>query len=96
MKYATWKLDFTNALYGIGPEDSIANQGGSAEASWVAGQAHQGGTILGYFIGSPLDLENFEFTEITSEDALAFAQQINATAFFENDGRISAIKETTE
>jgi hypothetical protein len=91
MKYATWKLNFTDPKYGTGPESIIADQGHRAEAAWVDGQVEAGGTILGYITGNvdATQLTLWEYTELTQEEALAFAQRINSEAFLLNSGYIT-------
>jgi hypothetical protein len=92
MNYATWRLNFTDPDYGTGPEELIAAQGFSAEGSWVNGQVENGGTILGYVTGEPdaSVLTAWEYTSITQEQALEFAQAINPEAYLLEDGRITA------
>jgi hypothetical protein len=92
MNYATWKINFTDPNYGTGPEDRITAQGFHAEGSWVNGQAENGGTILGYVTGEPVAsaLTTWEYTSITQEQALEFAQAINSKAYLLEDGRITA------
>ena len=92
MNYATWKLNFTDPKYGTGPEDRIAELGFGAEAGWVAGQAENGGTILGY-VTEPVDeteLRTWEVKNITQAEALDFCLAINPGAYFLDDGRITA------
>lgn len=88
MKYATWKLNFTDPEYGTGPEDSINAQGGTAEGAYPNGDVTQGALILGYFTGEPTDLEAWDFTELTEAEALAFVLAIDETASLGEDGRI--------
>ena len=88
MKYATWKLNFTNPEYGTGPEDSITLQGGTAEGSYADGDVTDGARILGYFTGEPTGLDAWSFTELTQEEALAFVTAIDETATVGEDGRI--------
>ena len=90
MNYATWKLNFIDAEYGTGPEEEIASHGLSAEASWVSGQAEDGGIILGYVSESldELELALWEVKNLTEEEALAFCQEIDPTAYVMPDGRI--------
>jgi hypothetical protein len=92
MNYALWKLNFTDPKYGTGPEDKIAELGYGAEGAWVDGQVEAGGTILGYVSEAQDEsaLTAWEFTNITQEDALAFALAINPEAYLLEDGRISA------
>lgn len=88
MKYATWNLNFANAEYGTGPEMSVSEQGFFAEGAWTAGEVADGSLILGYYDGNPTNLQPWNFTEVTQEQALAFAQAIDATAFLLEDGTI--------
>jgi hypothetical protein len=92
MKYATWKLNFTDPNYGTGPEDKIAELGFSAEGGWVDGQVEDNGTILGYVSGEPeaSQLSAWSFAYKTEAEALAFCQAINPEAFLAEDGRIGA------
>lgn len=92
MNYATWKLDFTDPMYGTGPEQKIAELGFAAEGAWVAGQAENRDTILGY-VTEPQDesqLTTWEFTNITQAEALEFCLAINPDAYLLSDGRITA------
>ena len=88
MKYATWRLDFTDPKYGTGPEPIIVNQGGTAEGAVTNGSITEGAQILGYFTGEPIDLEAWDFTEISQEEALAFFTAIDSTAYVAEDGKI--------
>jgi hypothetical protein len=91
MNYATWKLNFTDPNYGTGPEDKIAELGFGAEGAWVAGQAENGGTILGY-VTEPQDesqLPAWDFANITQAEALDFCLAINQDAFLTADGLIA-------
>ena len=88
MKYATWVLDFTNPKYGTGPEDSIIEQGGTAEGGMPNGNITKGAEILGYFTGEPIDLQAWNFTELTQDEALAFVTEIDSTAYVAEDGKI--------
>jgi hypothetical protein len=98
MNYATWKLDFTNPMYGTGPEERIRELGFGAEGAWVAGQVENGGMILGY-VTEPqdeLELTTWDFANITQAEALSFCQAINPNAYLLPDGKIAApIEETT-
>jgi len=98
MNYATWKLNFTDPNYGTGPEYKIAELGYGAQGAWVAGQAEDNGTILGY-VTEPQDesqLTAWNFTNITEAEALAFCLAINSNAYLLPDGRITApLEETT-
>ena len=92
MNYATWKLSFIDPKYGTGPEDKIAEMGFDAEGAWVAREQGEHGTILGY-VSEPQDeseLTQWEFTNITQAEALAFCLVINPQSFLLPDGRITA------
>jgi len=93
MKYATWILNFDDPNYGTGPEASIAEQGGSAEGSFAEGDITQGARILGYFTGEPTEVEPWEFTEITQQEALDFVLALDDTAYLAEDGRINIVME---
>jgi uncharacterized protein YebE (UPF0316 family) len=98
MNYATWKLNFANPEYGTGPEDAIADLGFGAEGSWVAGQADNGGVILGYVTEAQDEsqLIAWNFANITQAEALAFCLAINPQAYLLPDGTITApLEETT-
>jgi len=98
MNYATWKLNFTNPEYGTGPEEKIEELGFAAQGAWVAGQAEDNGTILGYVTEAQdeSELTAWEFTNISEAEALAFCQAINSNAYLLPDGTITApIEETT-
>ena len=88
MKYATWKLNFTDPNYGTGCEPSIVEQGFSAEGGFPTGDITQGSDIVGYFTGEPTDLEAWNFTEIDQEGALNLAKSVNETAFVSAEGKI--------
>jgi hypothetical protein len=90
MKYATWKLNFNNSSYGIGPEHEIIKQGFTAAGAYLQGEALNG-TILGYFTGEPENLEPWGFSEITQPEALAFAVALDPTAYLLADGSIATI-----
>ena len=92
MNYATWKLNFIDPNYGTGPEDTITDLGFGAEAAWVAGEAENNGTIIGY-VTEPVDeseLTTWEVKNITQAEALAFCLAINPQAYLLDDGRITA------
>jgi hypothetical protein len=88
VNYATWKLNFTNPSYGTGPEEKIAELGFGAEGAWVAGELEKGGTVLGYVTETQdeTELTNWDFTNITEAEALAFCQAINPEAYLLPDG----------
>jgi hypothetical protein len=88
MKYATWILDFSDPKYGTGPEQSVYEQGENAQGAMPEGDITAGAKILGYFTGELTGLEVWSFTEVTQDEALAFAVTINSTAYFAEDGTI--------
>lgn len=93
MKYATWILNFESPSYGTGPEASIVEQGGSAEASFPEGDTTKGARILGYFSGEPTGLEAWNFTEITQQEALDFVLALDETAHVTQEGKIGVVSE---
>jgi hypothetical protein len=92
MNYATWKLNFANPQYGTGPEQKIGDLGFSAEGGWTDGIIENGATILGYVTEAQDEsqLTDWEFTNITEAQALAFCQAINPNAYLLPDGKITA------
>jgi hypothetical protein len=98
MNYATWKLNFADPNYGTGPEERIAELGFGAEGAWLAGQAENGGTILGY-VTEPQDeteLSDWDFRNVTQAEALEFCQALNPEAYLLPDGTIIAPIEEPE
>lgn len=90
MKYALWNLKLENVNYLSGPEQTIYESGGYAEASWSNGPVELGATILGYITGTfEADISAWNYREITQEEALEFCQTINPNAFLDQDGRIA-------
>lgn len=88
MKYATWKLNFSDPSYGTGPEVEIATQGGTAEGAYTSSEGSAQSTIMGYFTGSPTGLDAWEFQEVSQAEALAFVKETYEDAFLLEDGRI--------
>ena len=89
MRYATWQLFWQpNEHYGSGPESVIVERGGSAEGAFYTGDLHD--PIVGYVHGDVLldDLGQWNVVEITGEQALALAQEINPEASMNDEGRI--------
>lgn len=89
MRYATWTLYWQpDERYGSGPESMIAERGGSAEGAFLMGDVHD--TFVGYVHGdvSLADLDDWNVVEITGEEALTLAQQLNAEASMDAEGRI--------
>ena len=87
MTYLKWKL--SNGTSGTGPEETIADRGGHAEASWAVDAA---GYRIGYLPQTAnLDnLDTWDVTEQTEAAALTFCQVLYADAEVLPDGRISS------
>tara|TARA_R110000765_G_scaffold273064_1_gene371796 strand:+ start:1605 stop:1892 length:288 start_codon:yes stop_codon:yes gene_type:complete len=85
--YLKWKLS-DDGTTGTGPEETIADRGGLADASWAV-------AFDGYRIGhltQPCDLTGlgtWDVTEQTEAQALAFCQALYADAEVLPDGLIS-------
>jgi hypothetical protein len=92
MKYATWKLNFADPMYGTGPEDKISELGFKGEGGWASGAVENDGIILGYLDGEPstAELAAWDFTYKTEAEALAFCKAINPEAYLLPDGKITA------
>lgn len=89
MKYVTWVLTW-DGDYGYGPELVAAEHGAKLNAAF-ASPSVESGTTLGYLTGD-LDLSllvNWQVTEISQAEALAFVQELNPEAFILDDGRIT-------
>ena len=86
MTYLHWKL--SDGTSGTGPEETIANRGGLAEAGWAVDAA---GYRIGYLTqtASLDDLDTWDVTEPTEAQALTFCQQFYADAEVLPGGRIS-------
>lgn len=89
MRYITWQLTWVDN-YGYGPEQVIADNGGFLEASTWFNPTIEQGTILGYLHGDqPVDLiSGWDAIELSQEEALGFAQIIDAKAFINENGII--------
>ena len=87
MIYLKWKLS-DDGTSGTGPEATIADRGGSADASWAV-------AVDGYRIGylpqtaNLDDLDTWDVTDQTEAQALTFCQALYADAEMLPDGRIS-------
>ena len=87
MIYLKWKLS-EDGVSGTGPEETIADRGGHAEAGWaVDGDGYR----IGYLSGSVdlTGLETWDVTEVTAAEALAFCQAFWADAEVLASGYIS-------
>ena len=87
MRYATWKIDFSDSeLEGSGPESSITTgkmEGGASISPFF---------ILGYLSSEAdiSDLQKWHVTEITQAEALDLALTINPECYLTDDGYISS------
>ena len=86
MTYLKWKL--SEGTWGTGPEGTIADRGGRAEASWAV---DNDGYRIGYLnVAADLTgLETWDVTTQTEAQALTFCQVIWEDAEVMPDGRIS-------
>jgi hypothetical protein len=93
MRYCTWKLTWSED-YGYGPEQTAHDNGGALTPSMWVNPSVEAGLILGYATEG-LDLSllaAWEVTELTEAEALAFAQNLDATAYFMDDGIIARVE----
>ena len=87
MIYLKWKL--SEGTWGTGPEGTIADRGGHAEASWAV---DNDGYRIGYLTTTAAltGLETWDVSEPTEAQALTFCQQFYTEAEVLPDGRISS------
>ncbi len=87
MNYLKWKLS-NDGMWGTGPEETIADRGGHAEAGWAV---DDDGYRIGYLIQTAAltGLETWDVTTQTEAQALTFCQAIWEDAEVLPDGRIS-------
>ncbi len=87
MTYLKWKLS-DEGTSGTGPEGTIADRGGHAEAGWAV---DDDGYRIGYLtqIADLTGLETWDVTTQTEAQALTFCQAIWEDAEVLPDGRIS-------
>ena len=87
MIYLKWKLS-TDGVSGTGPEETIADRGGLAEASWAV---DADGYRIGYLTQTANldDLDAWDVTEPTEAQAVTFCQVLYADAEVLPDGYIS-------
>lgn len=92
MNYALWNLNFTDPNYGTGPENKISELGFGAEGAWSDGQVESGSTIMGYVTEpqNESELADWNFRNITQQEALEFCIAINPDAYLLGDGRITS------
>ena len=88
MTYLKWRL--SNDVWGTGPEGTIDDRGGHAEAGWAI---DDDGYRIGYLTQTAdlTGLETWDVTEVTESEALAFCQQFYAEAESMGDGRGSSL-----
>ena len=88
MIYLKWKLS-NDGVWGTGPEETIADRGGRAEASWAVGND---GYRIGYLTTTAdlTGLETWDVTTQTEAQALTFCQQFYEDAEVGADGRITS------
>ena len=88
MIYLKWRLS-DDGTSGTGPEETIADRGGLADASWAVDAA---GYRIGYLAEDCglADLDTWDVTEVTEAQALTFCQGLYAAAEVLPDGRISS------
>ena len=86
MRYLKWKL--SEGTSGTGPEETIANRGGRAEALWAV---DNDGYRIGYLnVAADLTgLETWDVSEQTEAEALTFCQQFYEDAEVVADGYIT-------
>jgi len=84
--YLKWKL--SDGTSGTGPEETIAERGGHADAGWAVDAA---GYRIGYLLDAANldDLDTWDVTEPTEAQAVTFCQALYADAEVLPDGRIS-------
>lgn len=89
MKYAIWKVSFTNGQNnGTTPDSIIRERGGQAQGMFEHG-LH---TIVGMYSedADVSSLEEWFFQTITAEEALEIAKSHNENCVVNSDGSISA------
>lgn len=89
MRYVTWTLCWQpDEHYGLGPEPLIAERGGNAEGVFFTGGVHD--PVVGYVHGdvSLADLDDWNVVEITGEESLTLAQNVDGEASMDAEGRI--------
>lgn len=87
MRYATWKVYFpVNSKEGYTPEPIIRERGGTAE-----GAVEINDLIVGYISNNAdlTNLEQYEATHITRQEALDLALQFNPACYMGDDGKIN-------
>ena len=90
MRYATWKLNFSNPDLGTGPESKIIELGTSAQGAFSLGEVQDGGLIIGYVFAEvdASELSDWQFGWITQEEVLLYGKQLNPAATLDEAGFI--------
>jgi hypothetical protein len=91
--YLKWKL--SDGASGSGPEETITDRGGSLEPSPYVDSS---GYRIGYLTTSAdlTDLEDWDVTEVTEAEALAFAQALWVDAEVAAGGYLSSVPPVDE
>ena len=87
MIYLKWKLS-NEGVWGTGPEETIADRSGLADAGWAV---DDDGYRIGYLpqTAALTGLETWDVTTQTEAEALTFCQQLYGDAEVGVDGRIT-------
>jgi hypothetical protein len=83
--YATWNLRVVDDTQLDGPESIIIERGGSAESIWSNGQVETGATILGKVSGDISNLDLWNLTEVSRQEAESFIEA-NFTPYTDAEG----------
>jgi len=88
MIYLKWKLS-NEGVWGTGPEETIADRSGLADAGWAV---DDDGYRIGYLpqTAALTGLETWDVTTQTEAQALTFCQQFYEDAEVGVDGRITS------
>jgi hypothetical protein len=95
MRYLKWHLTWPTFDYGYGPEPVAAENGAHLAASMWVNPDVEHGDILGYLTGdlNIALLVDWQISELTEAEALAFAQNLDPNAYVMDDGTIGTTKE---
>jgi hypothetical protein len=85
MKFALWNLRVISDGYLDGPESTIVERGGSAVAIWTSGASENGASILGKVSGDLSGLEEWNFFEVSRQQAEEFIEQ-NFIPYLDEEG----------
>jgi hypothetical protein len=92
MKYATWNLRPIDDGFLDGPESSIVERGGSAESVWASGAVETGATILGKVSGNLDNLDLWNVTEVSRQEAESFIEA-NFTPYTDAEGNFYSLQD---